>query len=232
MDELTREKINGSKKGILAEIKGRNSLLVSFGGIMQGLGIPVFEFFKSLDNLDCDKIYMRDFYQAWYQKGVDENISSIEEIRNYLENIIASNKYKNVCFIGNSMGGYAALLFGNLLNINRVICFAPQTFIDTDNRSEHNDTRWTEQLIAVYDNPAKKTEYFDIKDVLKKNQCRTQFTIFYSPQSILDKCHAERLSDIQNVELVAVNEGGHEVVKAIRNSGELHKIIESALLSQ
>jgi esterase/lipase len=51
----------------------------------------------------------------------------------YLEGIIKINKYDNICFIGNSMGGYAAILFGTLLNIDNIISFAPQTFIDKFN---------------------------------------------------------------------------------------------------
>ena len=40
------------------------------------------------------------------------------------------------------MGGYAALLFGNILKVDKVLSFAPQTFIDKTNRLINCDFRW------------------------------------------------------------------------------------------
>lgn len=69
---MEKNKIENTKIGKLEEFNGNKNLLVSFGGIAQGLGMPVFEFFNSISDIPCDKIFLRDFHQAWYQKGVDE----------------------------------------------------------------------------------------------------------------------------------------------------------------
>ena len=58
MDRIEFEKTN---KEVLTDFNKHEVLLVSFGGISQGLGMPVFEFFNSISDIACDKIYFRDF---------------------------------------------------------------------------------------------------------------------------------------------------------------------------
>src|SRR5690554_537187 len=108
---MKKEEIEEYKNGNLIDLQGNKNLLVSFGGIYQGLGIPVFEFFNSISDIECDKIFLRDFNQAWYHKGVDSNLDDMEKVIEFLRSTIRKNKYDKVCFLGNSMGGYAALLF-------------------------------------------------------------------------------------------------------------------------
>lgn len=68
----------------------------------------------------------------WYTKGIEDLTNNIEETIEYLKNITSG--YESVIFIGASMGGYAAILYGSILNVNHVIGFRPQTIIrDEDN---------------------------------------------------------------------------------------------------
>ncbi len=39
-------------------------------------------------------------------------------------------RFKNIVGYGGSMGGYAAIKYSNLLNMNRIIAFVPQYSID------------------------------------------------------------------------------------------------------
>ena len=43
---MDRAEIENKENGILEDLNGYKNLLISFGGIRQGLGIPVFEFFN------------------------------------------------------------------------------------------------------------------------------------------------------------------------------------------
>ena len=225
---MNREEIEQTKKGILVDFNNHKNLLVSFGGIQQGLGMPVFEFFNSISDIQCDKIYFRDFNQAWYQKGVDTELNHIDKITKYLEEKINSNQYKKICFLGNSMGGYASILFGRILNVNTVISFAPQTFIDRFNHILYFDKRWSKQIKKVYNYEKNSKQFFDLKKHLKKtNTYRTEINIYYSPKHRLDKKHAERLRHEKGVILNPIEEGGHSVVKVVRNNGELKTLIKS-----
>ena len=80
----------------------------------------------------------------------------------------------------------------------------------------------------MHSSAKKKNDFLDIKDVLSENESSgTSLNIFYSPAHRLDKKHAERLKKLKNVILHPVSEGGHEVVKTIRNNGELKLLIKS-----
>ena len=125
--------------GVLINNNGNSDVIVTFGGINQGIGIPVFEFFNILSDSKFDKIFIRDFNQMWYLKGIDEEISSFNNLLDYLRSLIKD--YDRVIFLGNSMGGYAAILFGILLDVDKVISFSPQTFIGKFNRFIHFDNR-------------------------------------------------------------------------------------------
>lgn len=219
-----------SESGILVDKTGSERLLVSFGGIKQGLGIPTFEFFNSLSNIHCDKLFLRDFNQAWYQFGVNEEISTIGKIHDYLKAEISGNDYQKTCFIGNSMGGYAAILFGSMLGVKTVISFAPQTFIDQWNRLAALDLRWRRQLKRVHQAETEGT-YLDLKKHLERqNYPDTEIFIFYSRDYRLDRVHAERLKGSKNVHLRPLPGGDHSIVKTIRDSGELQRLVSNALL--
>jgi hypothetical protein len=225
---MNQEDIELTNKGILTDFKDHKNLLVSFGGIRQGLGMPVFEFFNSISDIECDKLFLRDFNQSWYQKGVDSELNHIDKITKYLEDKINTKQYNRICFLGNSMGGYAAILFGSILNVDTVIAFAPQTFIDRYNRILSFDIRWSKQISQVYTYKNKRKEFFDLKKHLKiNNSYKTQINIYYSQNHKLDKKHAERLRAENNVNLHPIKQGGHSVVKVVRNNGELKSLIKS-----
>jgi hypothetical protein len=215
---------------ILFEERNGTNLIISFGGGGKGmLAAPVFEFFNSLNQFDCDKLFLRDLNQAWYQKGVDENINTISKLADFIRTKTLAKKYKKVILIGSSLGGYAAILFGTMLNVNTVIAFAPQSFIDKWRRFIYRDKRWLNPVKGVYNNPKKEKKYFDLKVFLKTLEYDTEILVYYGSIHRLDSLHAKRLSEIKNIKLIPVEEGGHGVVKTMRDSGELYEIIKTVL---
>lgn len=52
-------------------ISGSKKLYVIFGGIAAGLNMPPFEFFKSAQILNENKLFLRDLHQCWYHKSLD-----------------------------------------------------------------------------------------------------------------------------------------------------------------
>jgi len=227
MSRISHKEIKKTKIGILKDLRGSKNLLITFGGIKQGIGIPVFEFFNSVSIIDCDKVFIRDFNQAWYQKGIDNDINTLEKTTHYIEKLLLTQQYNKVCFLGNSMGGYAAILFGLKFNIDKVISFAPQTFINRFNRMLYLDFRWRKQISNIY--KQKKKGIYDLKTIfeLYKNST-TKVKIIYSIKHRLDKIHAERLKKYNQVHLVPMAKGGHAIVKSIRDNDGLLKLIKSS----
>lgn len=208
---------------------GSKNLLVSFGGIKSGIGMPVYEFYKSLANLKCDKIFIKDVNQAWYHKGVNSEIDDVNKLRNFLKSFISINSYSRIVFVGNSMGGYAAILFGSMLNIDHVLAFSPQTFIDKLNRFRFQDKRWSNELSYVYSRNSHQKKYYNLSSLLKKNKLSTIFDIHYSELNKLDSIHAQRLKNIDNINLYSYNMGDHNLIRKIRDEGNLLGIIDNAI---
>lgn len=218
--------LKDNKEGFLVEQKGSKHLVVTFGGINRGIGLPVFEFFNILSESNIDKVFVRDFFQMWYLNGVDDTINTLEKLKVQLENIIKD--YERVTFIGNSMGGYAAILFGTLLNVNKVISFAPQTFIDARNRFWKFDIRWRKQINNIHKTKVCK-EYYDLKSFFNHNNIseKPSIEIYYSSNDRLDKLHAERMQSFKNINLFEFKDGGHEVIRVLKESGQLHTILRN-----
>jgi hypothetical protein len=209
--------------GFLIEKRDSNHLVVIFGGINQGIGIPVFEFFNILNNKKSDKLFIRDFNQMWYLNGVDSDIFNFSKLKIKLNDKIKD--YDKVSFVGNSMGGYAAILFGVLLNVDEVVAFSPQTFISSFYRFWFLDIRWRKQINRIH--KAKLySEYYDLKTVLKNHtEYTTSINLHYCSANRLDRIHSTRLKSLRNIHLISYPNGGHGLVKELKKTGELQQIL-------
>lgn len=109
---------------------GNNSknLIVSFGHN----GNPNLNFFPRKTSLmelkyqrnDFDVLYLRN-QNKWYLGGLKGIGKNINHTIAFLEKEFS--KYDKVLYTGGSAGGYASLLFGSLLKVNKVITFNAQT---------------------------------------------------------------------------------------------------------
>lgn len=227
MTSAFEEKIKNPTSPIAIDISSNSPiLLVAFGGIIGALGMPPFEFFNITRNIETKKIYIRDLNQVWYHQGLKDVAADINGIAILLKDMIAKMKPERVVMVGNSMGGYASILFGSLLNVNAVHAFAPQTFIDRRNRLLSRDFRWKQQIRKT--NRIGNKDFFDLKRLLITNNA-LDINIYYSTFHRLDRIHAERLKNMKGVKLHIVTEEGHGIVKHLRDTGMLKKILISSL---
>ena len=95
--------------------KNRSNLYIFFGGIAAGINMPPFEFYNSAKIIDENKIFIRDFSQSWYQNGLSKISKDIDSTVNFLKLQIKTIKPHKIFFVGNSMGGYAAIMFAQLI---------------------------------------------------------------------------------------------------------------------
>jgi pimeloyl-ACP methyl ester carboxylesterase len=201
--------------------------MVAFGGIKLKLGIPTFEFFQLARGLPAHKLFFRDVHQAWYHRGLPGAGDRIDEIADFIRREVSSAGAQRIALFGNSMGGYAALLFGALVNAHEVHAFAPQTFLSPWSLIRRRDFRWKRDIWRVYFS-SDRSAYLDLREALRVAK-ETQFHVHFSARNKLDAVHARHLAGLANVHLHDYPEGGHRVVKTLRDDGTLQQIVRRAL---
>jgi acetyl esterase/lipase len=146
-----------------------------------------------------------------------------------LESLVDEVGAQRVVFTGNSAGGYAALLFGALSRSPVLVhAFSPQTFLGRWRRLVVHDRRWKEEIGRLRASDA-GSEWMDLRGVLKASSGRSVLHVHYPAAHRLDRLHAWRLRGLPGVELHPEEGGGHNVIRTLRDRGELGPLIAGAL---
>ena len=130
---------------------------------------------------------------------------------------------------GASAGGFAALLFGSWCEVDEVIAFSPQTFVDAENRRLAGDTRWPEQIEFLLQTVDSRSATLDLLDVLPDTPAKTRYQVHVSSDDPLDLIHAHRIARRGGVEIFEHERGGHRLVKTLRDRGLLQPMLLQAL---
>jgi hypothetical protein len=204
--------------------------LIAFGGLLGRLGaVPLFEFFNVVSTYGVKKAFLRDLNRCWYHRGVVGIGADIPAVAEHLANVISESGATRSVLVGNSAGAFAALLFGQLLDVDEVHAFSPQTFIDPELRAQHADERWQCYLDPLLAPRGLDPRFVDLLPVLSRGGVKTSFHIYYPPASRLKTLHTLRLAEIEGVVPHPFDAGGHRLIKWLRDAGELNRILERAL---
>lgn len=181
------------------------TLIVSFAG--HGLkygGVPKIEFANFLEThfSHIDVQFYIDNTCSSYHHGIQGISTNIDETVQYLRKRFEG--YDRVICLGASAGGYAAILFGSLLNVDTVIAFIPQTILKSKDREDkYRD-------LALFINP--DTKYY-----------------LYGDTSITDESNCHHISQCENI-AIDTNvklERIHGVnLKQLKYTGELLRIFK------
>lgn len=212
------------ESAVMEVVSGAPVLIVAFGGINHGIGvgIPPFEFLRSLSAQGCDTIFVRDPQQAWYQLGIDGVGADVPEIVDWLRQ--RCRGYARSVAVGNSMGGYAALLFGRLAELDVTIAFNPQTTIAASDRAALDDRRW-QPLIERVHAQSGDARYHDVRAAAANSiASRPQSLLFFGADCDEDAAHAMRLAGEPGYHLFAVRNSRHQAVKLLRDGGILARM--------
>jgi hypothetical protein len=207
-------------------IPGSARLYLFFGGIVGAIGMPPFEFYQASRILDYSRIFLRDLSQAWYQRGLPTIGGDAHAVGEYLRRKIIESGAPEVYFVGNSMGGFAALLFCALLRQGQAIAFAPQTFVSREKRLHHGDDRWARQIETMHGGRA-ASDVYDLKAWIRGRHPEMRAGIYVSSLDPLDMLHAGELTEFPNITIHRFPEAGHKLVTRLRDDGLLARILNS-----
>jgi pimeloyl-ACP methyl ester carboxylesterase len=203
-----------------------STLLLAFGGMDMQMGIPPFEFLALTGEMPVKRLFVRDPRQAWYHRGIPEHGHTLEEVAESLRELIAAHHVERLVVAGNSAGGYAALVFGTLLEAETVLSFAPQTTLDMSTLRTMEDRRWNDFLRPLkLDSP-----WTDLATALPRARSgATRYRVYFDDSFDVDRRHAERLKGIDGLRLYRFGRGSHSLVRSLRDTGALERIVRAAL---
>lgn len=212
----------------------RPTLLIAFGGLAGKLGMPAFEFFNLTSRLrEINKIFLRDTQRLWYQVGLPGVGGDPHAIASYLQQYTRHPSTRRVIAIGNSGGGYAALLFGHMLAADDVHAFSPKTFLNPIWRIAALDVpSWRNflQMTRLWSFARRYPEFLDLRERLSAAPAQnTQFHIYYSSKHRPDRLQAVRMNQVPGVRLHPFVTRGHDLIRQLKQSGELSRILERAI---
>lgn len=189
------------QKAIKIERTDADTLLIALSGHFNNIaGQDRFAFAEFANKLPVSKIYTKDISFSWYHKGVDGVSANIIDTAEFLVDKIEEMGVKKVALIGGSSSGYAALLFGLLLDADFVYAFCPQTFLDEENRSKAGDSRWEKAIEAGEE--YFQNEFIDLKKVFETfPDTKTKFRVYFATFDELDKIHADHIEGCPGVRL-------------------------------
>lgn len=201
--------------------QGSERLYIFFSGLMGLMSIPTDVFFRNCGLLDQSKLILRDPHHAWYQRGLPEIADDVQGIARFLEDRIVASGAREVRFVGNCKGGFAALLFCSLLRRGKAIAFVPQTFLSPERQTE--DPR---QPYFVEEMHRHRTDrhIYDLRPWMQQHSPDIEAEVFVG-NNPFDLVHANDLEGFRNIRVHHVGAGGHRVAAQLNKEGRLPGIL-------
>ncbi len=144
-------------------------------------------------------IFIRDIYKSWYVEGINIKYNSVVKLAEFLKNETIG---MDVITVGSSAGGYAAALFGALLNAKYALCFSAQFDLHLDGCLDKNP------FLKRNLSDLNKSKYYNIASIIE----RARVPIFYFMPAFVKQ-------DIAQMELVKYLENVHTVKIYSRHHG-------------
>ena len=217
---------------------GMAGILKTLARIRQKIGIQTrpFEFVHSLQDKNCDILFLRDRHRAYYHFGVKGVGDNVDEVAAFLNRIIEERQYKLVVTLGHSMGGYASLLFASKIHSDICIGISPRTFLDPENRATYADDRFKEEIGRLYKSQGHaSSQFYDLQRYFRSSDDRPggkscTYLLFFGDGDRLDKIHATRMVGLtQPFHIYEVIDAGHNAARHMRDSGSLLRLVDNIL---
>ncbi len=191
-------------------------LVVAFTGFARKLSVPTFDFLRSTELLNYNRILLCDHSRTCYMNGIPPVAEGVGAFVSLLRQHIDQLAPRCTMFIGSSGGSHAAILFGHLLGADYVHAFSPYTNIDP---AYCRASEVPEDVVAFGDAlarldrvPAPAHTYYDLREVLRESNGRTAYHLHACARSAPDMARMLRLDGLPGVTIHRHDCDHHRVV--------------------
>ena len=215
--------INTSESLVVEAGLDPSVLIAVFSGLRGRWGSRRFDFVRTTQSLRYSRILCRDPYSAWYHNGIGEEAPGIRQLAEVLRERIEELAPTVKIFIGNSAGGYAAMLFGHMLEADMVHAFSPQTCLKASyvKRYRNLDQQWKADAYAE--------DLFDLKAVLKRHNGRTTYFVHMCENNDNDRGAADWVAARKGVRICSYPCTSHGVARHMAKEKLLYKMLQPDL---
>lgn len=227
--------------GVIVDAPHPGAPLVVAFGFVDWQAPGRFDFARRLRKLEqaggrpVNLILVRDIANLWYQHGVNGLGPDVQTAAAALRDRIAALQPASVGTIGQSMGGYAAVLFGTLLNANAVLAFGPLSYLRSDWARRDDDTRWL-AVMETLDRFPPGQRYSDLPALIAASVAPPAMHLVYGTGAEADgpanrdDLHAARYAALPNVSVETIPETGHAVVEWLIQQQRIDACLQRHLL--
>ena len=227
--------------GFVVDAPHADAALVIAFGFASWDALNAFDFDgRTLKLAECtgvalNRILVRDTANFWYQHGVSGLGRDADEVAAALRDWIARLRPRSVSTLGQSMGGYAAILFGALLGADRVLAFGPLSYLRSDWARRDGDTRWLPAFDKLQRFPPARL-YDDLPALLAATPRLPAIRVVIGSASApgqaqnLDRLHAQRLAASAAVSVQEFAQAPHAVVQWLIEQGRIDALLRQWLL--
>ncbi|MCV2362472.1 cupin-like domain-containing protein [Paucibacter sp. DJ1R-11] len=177
------------------------------------------------------RLYLRDPQLSWYLRGVPGLGVDVATTVAALTQVIAALKPSRVITLGQSMGGYAAVLYGHLLGAERAVAFGALSTMSPISARKLGDKRWLSTMQAPADDGL-LSEQSDLALSLSR-QPGLEMRMHYGMRPDIDEegsenldlFHARRFAALPSTRVDLHPKSGHAVVEHLRVAREIDAVL-------
>jgi hypothetical protein len=237
---LDNRHVKTSTEDVLLDRVVPGEMLVIAFGFVSWESRPEFDFYGRLKKLEqnsgrhINKILVRDSGNAWYHRKIDGLGTHPDETADSLRALVRAIAPSKVVTIGQSMGAYAAIMYGQLLGAQQIIAFGPLSFLDVRQAQLYHERRWLAVMRNLAQDPP-PSGYYDLAELRRaKEGARPELHIAFGtkPDGVnatesvnLDAMHAHRLAAGGNCTLYPFPYSGHTVVQHLIDTKRINALL-------
>lgn len=223
-------------------------LVIAFG-FVSWTTRPAFDFYGRLRKLEqasgqhLNKILVRDSGNAWYHRRIAGLGSHVDETAQALRELVRRIAPSQVTTVGQSMGAYAAVMYGLLLDAQQIVAFGPLSFLDVQQARLYHELRWLPVMESLAQDPP-PSGYYDLAALCRARATDdTQLHLVFgtrpdaahagagASESVnLDAMHAQRLAAFGRCTLHPYPQSGHAVVQHLIDTKRINGLLAACIL--
>jgi tetratricopeptide (TPR) repeat protein len=212
---------------IIAEAAGSETAVLVFTGLNDAMMMPLPIFDRYLAALGVTAVYLKDSSRMFFLRGIQSLAPDYAGTLAALRSILERLRVSQLCAIGNSAGGPAAIRYGTELDARYITCFSCTTHDLSEPVAQFRLGRKIMRKRFFANLPA---DMLDLKPFLQKRQRASTIRLYYGDGEEWDKKQALHLADVEGVALNPIADlDEHAVISWLFAKGELGKVLAAAV---